>query len=173
MNKYLVILIFIFTTISCSEQQSSSGSKISEKGLSLEHANEFKEDIIKIADNIYVAVGFALANVIMVTGENESLIIDTTGSEEAAKIVKKEFDKISNKPVNNIFYTHNHPDHIGGATIFANSTDANIYGQENILYNIDNISTIIRPIIYERSARQFGIPLNKDEIIHQGIGFFL
>ncbi|MGY9024987.1 MAG: alkyl sulfatase dimerization domain-containing protein [Candidatus Pelagibacterales bacterium] len=173
MNKYLVILIFIFTTISCSEQQSSSGSKISEKGLSLEHANEFKEDIIKIADNIYVAVGFALANVIMVTGENESLIIDTTGSEEAAKIVKKEFDKISNKPVNNIFYTHNHPDHIGGATIFANSTDANIYGQENILYNIDNISTIIRPIIYERSARQFGIPLNKDEIIHQGIGGFL
>ena len=34
-------------------------------------------------------------------------------------------------------------------------------------------TTTIRPIIFERSARQFGIPLPEKEIIHQGIGGFL
>ena len=160
----------MFSAVSCSEQQISSDK---ERGLSTEHAKEFQKEIIKIEDNIYVAIGYALANVIMIVGDSENVIVDTTGSEEAAKIVKKELNKISTNPVNNIIYTHNHPDHIGGATIFASSVDANIYGQENILYNIDNISTIIRPIIYERSARQFGIPLDKDDIIHQGIGGFL
>ena len=160
----------MFSAVSCSEQQISSDK---ERGLSTEHAKEFQKEIKKIEDNIYVAIGYALANVIMIVGDSENVIVDTTGSEEAAKIVKKELNKISTNPVNNIIYTHNHPDHIGGATIFASSVDANIYGQENILYNIDNISTIIRPIIYERSARQFGIPLDKDDIIHQGIGGFL
>ena len=109
----------------------------------------------------------------MVVGDNENIIIDTAGSEESATEIKKDLDKISNNPINNIIYTHNHPDHIGGATIFAGDTNVKVYGQENILYNIDNISTIIRPIIYERSARQFGIPLNKESIVHQGIGGFL
>ena len=170
MHKILLIIILMFSAVSCSEQQTSNEK---ERGLSTDHAKEFQKEIIKIEDNIYVAIGYALANVIMIVGDSENVIVDTTGSEEAAKIVKKELNKISTNPVNNIIYTHNHPDHIGGATIFASSVDANIYGQENILYNIDNISTIIRPIIYERSARQFGIPLDKDDIIHQGIGGFL
>lgn len=160
----------MFSAVSCSEQQASNEK---ERGLSTDHAKEFQKEIIKIEDNIYVAIGYALANVIMIVGDSENVIVDTTGSEEAAQIVKKELNKISTNPVNNIIYTHNHPDHIGGATIFASSLDANIYGQENILYNIDNISTIIRPIIYERSARQFGIPLDKEDIVHQGIGGFL
>ena len=160
----------MFSAVSCSEQQTSNEK---ERGLSTDHAKEFQKEIIKIEDNIYVAIGYALANVIMIVGDSENVIVDTTGSEEAAQIVKKELNKISTNPVNNIIYTHNHPDHIGGATIFASSLDANIYGQENILYNIDNISTIIRPIIYERSARQFGIPLDKEDIVHQGIGGFL
>jgi len=171
MHKLLIIITLISLTISCSENKIAESSK--ERGLSAEHAKEFEKDIIKIEDNIYVAVGYALANVIMIVGDNENIIVDTTGSEEAASTVKKELDKISTSPVNNIIYTHNHPDHIGGATIFANNLDANVYGQENILYNIDNISTIIRPIIYERSSRQFGIPLNKEDIVHQGIGGFL
>ena len=173
MNKLLLIIIFIFSAISCSEQEKPISENFKERGLSSLHAKEFKKDIVRIEENIYVAIGYALANVIMIVGEDENVIVDTTGSEEAASKVKEELDKISSNPVNNIIYTHNHPDHIGGATIFANTLDANIYGQENILYNIDNISTIIRPIIYERSARQFGIPLNKESIVHQGIGGFL
>ena len=36
--------------------------------------------------NIYIAIGYALANVIMVVGDNENIIIDTAGSEEYQKL---------------------------------------------------------------------------------------
>ncbi len=173
MYKSLLIISLVFSLISCGEQTTTEPTISQEGGLSADHANEFRRDIIQIEKNIYIAIGYALANVIMVVGDNENIIIDTAGSEESATEIKKDLDKISNNPINNIIYTHNHPDHIGGATIFASDTNVKVYGQENILYNIDNISTIIRPIIYERSARQFGIPLNKESIVHQGIGGFL
>ena len=173
MYKSLLIISLVFSLISCGEQTTTEPTISQEGGLSTDHANEFRRDIIQIEKNIYIAIGYALANVIMVVGDNENIIIDTAGSEESATEIKKDLDKISNNPINNIIYTHNHPDHIGGATIFASDTNVKVYGQENILYNIDNISTIIRPIIYERSARQFGIPLNKESIVHQGIGGFL
>ena len=173
MYKSLLIISLVFSLISCGEQTTTERTVSQEGGLSTDHANEFRRDIIQIEKNIYIAIGYALANVIMVVGDNENIIIDTAGSEESATEIKKDLDKISNNPINNIIYTHNHPDHIGGATIFAGDTNVKVYAQENILYNIDNISTIIRPIIYERSARQFGIPLNKESIVHQGIGGFL
>ena len=173
MYKFLLIIFLNFFLISCGEQKNNDIGKSQEGGLSTIHAKEFRKDIIQIEENIYIAIGYALANVIMIVGDNENIIIDTAGSEESAIDIKKDLNKISKNPINNIIYTHNHPDHIGGATIFASDSNVKVYGQENILYNIDNISTIIRPIIYERSARQFGIPLNKENIIHQGIGGFL
>ena len=136
MNNLALMAFLVFVLVSCSEQQSSNTESSKERGLSTNHAKEFDRDIIQIENNIFVAIGYALANVIMIVGDNENIIVDTAGSEESAKKIKKEFDKISTKPINNIIYTHNHPDHIGGATIFASDSNVNVYGQENILYNI-------------------------------------
>ena len=94
MNKLLLIIIFIFSAISCSEQEKPISENFKERGLSSLHAKEFKKDIIRIEENIYVAIGYALANVIMIVGENENVIVDTTGSEEAASIIKEKLDKI-------------------------------------------------------------------------------
>ena len=67
-----------------------------------------KPEIIKVADEIYVAVGYALANSIMIVGESGVIIIDTTESVEATKTISAEFKKITNKPLKGIVYTHNH-----------------------------------------------------------------
>ena len=88
----------MFSAVSCSEQQASNEK---ERGLSTDHAKEFQKEIIKIEDNIYVAIGYALANVIMIVGDSENVIVDTTGSEEAAQIVKKELNK-------NLSIVHHH-----------------------------------------------------------------
>ena len=100
----------------------------------------------------------------MIETSKSLIIVDTLGSEERASELFADFRKITDKPVNVIVYTHNHLDHLGGATIFAEDSNPDIYAQENIIYNLDNIATTIRPIIFERSARQFGIPLPSDEI---------
>ena len=39
-----------------------------------------------------MAVGFALANAIMIEGKNSNIIIDTTGTVETAREVKELFD---------------------------------------------------------------------------------
>ncbi len=172
MKKFFLVFLLLF--ISCGEQQDQSKElSRTDQGLSLDHKKEFIQEIIKVTDGVFVGVGFGLANSIMIESEEGLVIVDTLGSEERARTLLTEFRKISSKPIKAIIYTHNHLDHIGGATIFYNDTKPEIYAQKNILYNIANISTTIRPIIFERSARQFGIPLAEEEIIHQGIGGFL
>ena len=172
--KLLSVLIITLFFVSCGEQNEISVLKTDiNDGLSEEHRNEFRRDIVEVTDGIYSGIGFGLANSIMIETSDGLVIVDTLGSEERATEMLEEFRKISSKPIKAIIYTHNHLDHIGGTTIFAQEGEPEIYAQENILYNIDNISTTIRPIIFERSARQFGIPLPEDKIVHQGIGGFL
>ena len=170
----ILISVFLLLFISCSEQEDQSKDLSSaDQGLSLDHKKEFKQEIIEVTEGVYAGVGYGLANSIMVESENGLVIIDTLGSEERATVLLTEFRKIASKPIKAIIYTHNHLDHLGGARIFYQESEPEIYAQKNILYNIANISTTIRPIIFERSARQFGIPLPNQEIIHQGIGGFL
>ena len=172
--KLLSVLIITLFFFSCGEQNEISVLKTDiNDGLSEEHRNEFRRDIVEVTDGVYSGIGFGLANSIMIETSDGLVIVDTLGSEERATEMLEEFRKISSKPIKAIIYTHNHLDHIGGTTIFAQEGEPEIYAHENILYNIDNISTTIRPIIFERSSRQFGIPLPEEEIVHQGIGGFL
>ena len=172
--KIFAILFILIFFVSCGEQNEISVLKNDiNDGLSEEHRNEFRRDIVEVTEGVYSGIGYGLANSIMIETSDGLVIVDTLGSEERATEMLTEFRKISSKPIKAIIYTHNHLDHIGGTTIFAREGEPEIYAQENILYNIDNISTRIRPIIFERSARQFGIPLSEDKIVHQGIGGFL
>ena len=174
MISYLkIILISLFFLISCSDQNQSNETLDSDQGLSQEHSYEFRKEVIEVTDDIYVGVGYGLANSIMIETEKNLIIVDTLGSIETATELIKDFRKISEKPIIAIIYTHNHLDHLGGAKVFFDKEYTEIYAQENIIYNLDNIATTIRPIIFERSSRQFGIPLPEEEIVHQGIGGFL
>ena len=168
-----IILLSLFFLISCSDQNQSNETLDSDQGLSQKHKYEFRKELIEVTDDIFVGVGYGLANSIMIETENNLIIVDTLGSIETATELIKDFRKISEKPIIAIIYTHNHLDHLGGAKVFFDEEYTEIYAQENIIYNLDNIATTIRPIIFERSSRQFGIPLPEEEIVHQGIGGFL
>ena len=172
-TKTLAFLLVLFVFSTCSETEQSNNTFDNDQGMSFEHKNEFRKELIEVTEGIYVGVGYGLANSIMVETSDNVVIIDTLGSEENAQELYDEFREVTDKPVKAIIYTHNHLDHLGGATVFYNEFKPEIYAQENIIYNLDNIATTIRPIIFERSARQFGIPLPENEIIHQGIGGFL
>ena len=51
-----------------------------------EHSKEFnKKEILKIGDNIFVAIGYGLANCIMIEGDDGVIIIDTLESCEVAR----------------------------------------------------------------------------------------
>jgi alkyl sulfatase BDS1-like metallo-beta-lactamase superfamily hydrolase len=134
------------------------------------HTAEFKKEVIKVTEGVFVAVGYGLANSILLEGDEGVVIVDTMESIEAAIPVKKAFDQISSKPVKAIIYTHNHADHIFGAKVFAGSDNPDVYSHESTLHHIDRTLNVIRPIIYKRSMRQFGTHLPREKALNAGIG---
>ncbi len=72
----------------------------------------------QVTDGVYSAVGYDIANSIMIEGDDGIIIVDTTSTVEAAQLVIDEFRKITDKPVTAIIYTHGHLDHVNGAQAF-------------------------------------------------------
>ena len=72
----------------------------------------------QVTDGVYVAVGYALANSILVDGPGGLIVVDTTESPEAAAEIRQEFARlVPNKTIKAIVYTHNHQDHVLGAPV--------------------------------------------------------
>ena len=51
--------------------------------------------VLKVGQNVYVAIGYGLANSIMLEGEEGVVIIDTLESCEVAKEVRAAFEEVS------------------------------------------------------------------------------
>ncbi len=137
------------------------------------HSAEFKKQIIKVTDNIHVAVGYGLANSILIEGDDGVIIVDTMEGIKTASEVKAEFDRITDKPVKALIFTHNHSDHILGAGVFAGNDNPDIYSFATTPHHIDKIMQVIRPIIAKRAMRQFGRELPEKDMLNAGIGPFL
>lgn len=134
------------------------------------HSSEFTKQIIEVAHGVHVAVGFGLANSILIEGEGGVIIIDTMESAESALPVKEEFNKINSKPVKAIIYTHFHSDHTFGAKVMAGDDAPDVYSHADTLTYLDRIVNITRDITYKRAMRQFGTLLPEGGLINAGIG---
>ncbi len=163
----------ITTLTSCSRPGTPGDIDIGDIGVNPDlatHSAEFEKKVIEVTDGVYVAIGYGLANSIMIEGDDGVVIVDTMESVEAAEEAKAEFDKITTKPVKGIIYTHNHVDHIFGSKVFAGDDNPDVYSHESTIYYIDRILNVIRPIIYKRSVGQFGTFLPPGGVINAGIG---
>ena len=138
-----------------------------------EHTKHFERKVYKVADNIYSAVGFGLANSIMIEGDDGLIIVDTMESLQEAREVLGEFRKISAKPIKAIIYTHNHTDHIFGAQVFAEGGKPEVFAHETLDYYVNRLVSKMKPIIGNRSMRMFGNFLDKEGLENDGIGPFL
>lgn len=140
----------------------------------IDHTEEFTQTIYNVTDGVYVAVGYGLANAIMIEGEDGVVIIDTMESRESAEPVKRAFDEIAKgKPTKAIIYTHNHPDHTFGAKVFAGKDHPDIISHASTITELTNLLNVIQPIIYTRSLRQFGGLLPSNMHINSGIGPYI
>jgi alkyl sulfatase BDS1-like metallo-beta-lactamase superfamily hydrolase len=83
------------------------------------HSAEFRPEVIHVMDGVYIAVGYAASNVILIQGTGGLIVIDTCPDPTEAQAIKTAFGTAWNGPVRAIIYTHSHPDHTGGATVFA------------------------------------------------------
>ena len=138
------------------------------------HPDYFRKEIIRLADNVYMAFGFAASNQFMIVGDDGLIIIDTSETTKAAANVLAAFREISSLPIHTIILTHSHRDHVSGASVFAEGGSPDILASER--YSEDSLfvaSSHPQPVkaMQARTKRQFGIGLSyPDEIIGIGVG---
>ncbi len=142
-----------------------------------EHSRKMAQQVYRVTDNVYSAVGFGGANVTMIVGRDGVIIVDTMESVDAAKNILAEFRKLTDKPVKAIVYTHNHTDHTMGVKAFTTEEDVkagkvDIYAHETMMNTVISNASVIAPILGLRSAYSFGVMLETgpEGKINQGLG---
>ncbi len=178
-NYYSLILSIIFL-LSCAPEQNIEQDNVDIQPISsveklIEHSKEFEKTIISHetpGGKIHIAIGFGIANSIMVEGDNGNIIIDASDSMYEAAQIYTNFKKLNPNPVKAIIYTHNHGDHTFGAAYYLSVQEEKpkIIAHETTDFYMQRILGIINPIISTRSTRMFGTALPEEDVINVGIG---
>lgn len=131
---------------------------------------DFTPRIIAVTPTVHVAVGYGLANSILIQGQNGSIVVDAMESPGTGARVREAFSSLDHGPIQALVYTHNHPDHIYGASTLAGNDDPRIYAHASTSKLIDRVATVIQPSIFTRSMRQHGALLPAEFHRDSGIG---
>ena len=175
--KFFPIIILLGIVTSCSKEVNDLSNIPQSSDLEglINHTNEFNKEIYTYKTPgglIHIAVGFGIANSIMIEGKDGNIIVDVTDSVSEAEMVHSLFKKKNSNPIKAIIYTHNHGDHTFGAEYFIKSQEEKpiVIAHESTDYYVQRIMGIINPIISKRSTRMFGTLLPGDQFINAGIG---
>lgn len=134
---------------------------------------EFDRQVYSVTGTVHVAVGFALANAILVEGKDCDVVVDVTEGVEAAREVRQAFASISDRPIGALVYTHNHADHVFGARGFVPEGSIDVYAHATTEALVHRVVSVLRPILSARSDRMFGTLLpatGPDRFENAGIG---
>lgn len=123
--------------------------------------------VTELADNVFVFQYFGASNAVLIVGDNACILVDAFESDGYAMQAKKEIEKITNKPVTTIIYTHTHADHTGGAAVFAESV-------KSVIAHTSHSPEIgrqekIAHAAQKRTLHQFGAALTLEESISMGL----
>src|SRR5215475_5512661 len=127
-------------------------------------SNEFRKEVIRVTDGVYVAVGYSASNVILLQGDSGSIIVDTSTDSVAARAIMAAFGNLLRVPVRAIIYTHSHPDHTGGARVFAGNDNPEIYSHQRLVDAAPDIGRAGRD-----GGDQFGMTLPDSLFINAGV----
>src|SRR5215469_3544015 len=127
-------------------------------------SNEFRKEVIRVADGVYVAVGYSASNVILIQGDTGSIIVDTATDPVAAGAIRTAFGGLLREPVRAIIYTHSHPDHTGGARVFAGTDHPEILSHQRLVEAVPDIGRAGRD-----GGDQFGMALPEAMYINAGV----
>ncbi len=145
-----------------------------------EHSKLFEQKIYRVSDNVYSAVGWGLANLIMVEGPGGIVIVDTGESAEQAAAVMREFRKITQKSVVAVILTHHHADHVYGTAAVVSRQDIQarhvpIIAHASLMKEFLQENLTIAPVMAARGASMYNALLRGAEIkdMNSGIGPFI
>lgn len=121
-----------------------------------------------VPGTIFHVMGYGHSNAGFVVANESVILVDTLDTDARAVKLAGVIAEQTDKPVKTILYTHGHPDHTGGAGVFADSHPEVIAfaPARPLLPRTERLANIQQ----RRGTRQFGYELNDEEAISQGIG---
>ncbi len=145
------------------------------------HSRRMGQRIYRVADCVYSAVGYALANVVFIVGKDGLIVMDCTESLEGGAACFADFKRAcplaADYPVVAVIYSHNHTDHIGGVRAFTSSEAVasgacQIIAHDTLMAAVANNACVVAPILSARSAYSFGALLEVGPLgqVNGGIG---
>ena len=111
--------------------------------------------IEEVAPDVFVAIGYDLANTILVRTPAGNVIIDVSVSPIRAAPVHAALAEVAPGPVAAVVYTHSHIDHVGGADVWADASTP-IWATDRFVDALFASYGAFRRIETLRGARQFG-----------------
>jgi alkyl sulfatase BDS1-like metallo-beta-lactamase superfamily hydrolase len=154
----VAVTILFASSISAAAQDYAGREKLRAQ------SNEFRKEVIRVTDGVYVAVGYSASNVILLQGDRGSIIVDTSTDPVAARAIRAAFGNLLRGPVRGIIYTHSHLDHTGGAGLFAGNDHPEIYSHQRLVDAVPDIGRAGRD-----GGDQFGMALPDSLFINAGV----
>ncbi len=121
----------------------------------------------KVADGVWCIGGYSLANTTVIEGDDGLIVYDTGDTREEAEHIRKAIEKISDKPVKVIIYSHSHYA-MGAGALVDNSEDVLVIGHPKVNETVESSlqgggapSAIpeVGPILTARMMSHFGLLL--------------
>ncbi len=136
------------------------------------HGALFERAVLQPAPGVYVAVGYALANVILIEGPEGAVVVDTTESRTAAAEALAALRAHTDAPIRAVVLSHNHADHVFGGRVFVEEAGGAVpvWAHADTEAGIDRIVNVLRDAIQVRSLRMFGSALPEGARTNDGIG---
>ncbi|QDU80260.1 Hydroxyacylglutathione hydrolase [Polystyrenella longa] len=163
MRPLYLLMTVLFLATPVLSQENASTQKLKQQ------SKQFDEQVIKVAENVYTAVGYSVANVSMIVGDDGVVIVDTGLTLDDARRILTEFRKISDKPIKAIIFTHSHGDHTGGAAAFIGNERPEIWAHENFGSEAGPLQAAGLTVQTVRGARQAGFKLPPEQRINNGV----
>jgi len=157
-NASVVLALIVWAALSASAVAQQGATTAALRAQSA----QFNKDVIEVTRSVYIAVGYSASNVVLIQGDDGNLIIDTGANPVDARDIKAALGDAGRAPVRAIIYTHSHPDHTGGAKVFA-GTDA-----PPIIARFESPEAAIGRANRD-GGDQFGMALPESEYINAGV----
>jgi len=137
-----------------------------------------RHGLFEVMPGIYQVRGFDLANATFIRGKTGWIVIDTLGSAETARAAYDLVsEKLGERPIVAVIYTHSHTDHFGGAGGLVTAQQAaegkvKVIAPEGFLENAVNENILAGPAMSRRAVYQFGVflPQGPQGQVNAGIG---
>lgn len=125
--------------------------------------------VVEIGDRVLVAIGYDLANTMLIRTDAGHVVVDVGMSPARAAQARAALLERAPGAVAAVIYTHSHIDHVGGASAWV-GTDTPIWATSAFTAHFLKQYGLFRPAETRRAARQFGVHVHEESLPCAALG---